>query len=193
MAPFIVVYDACVLYPITLCGFLMYLAQMGTHFNLFRAHWTEDIHDEWMRNVLIDRPDLTVAQLQRRRQMMDANVPEALITDYRSLIPTVADVNEKDRHVVAAAIRAGASVIVTTNLKDFPPEALRPHRVEAQHPDEFVCHLLDLHAEAVCTAARLQRASYRNPPFGEAEYLSTLRKLGLRKTVAELKKRRCSV
>ena len=71
MTQFTVVYDACVLYPAALRDFLMHLAIT----NLFRARWTDMIHDEWIRNVLKDRPDLEARQLDRTRQLMD--LPEA--------------------------------------------------------------------------------------------------------------------
>ncbi len=55
MATFGVFYDANVLYPSELRNFLMHLALTGT----FRAYWSADVHDEWMRNLLKNRSDLT--------------------------------------------------------------------------------------------------------------------------------------
>lgn len=60
-SPFTVIYDACVLYPAPLRDLLMQLALTGA----YRARWSEQIHDEWTRNVLKNRPDLTSAQLDR--------------------------------------------------------------------------------------------------------------------------------
>ena len=54
-----VIYDACVMYPAPLRSLLMYLALSGQ----FRARWSEAIHDEWIRNLLKNRPDLNQAQL----------------------------------------------------------------------------------------------------------------------------------
>lgn len=51
---FILIYDACVLYPAPLRDMLMRLALT----DLYRARWTDMIHDEWTRNVLKQRPDL---------------------------------------------------------------------------------------------------------------------------------------
>jgi len=58
---FTAVYDACVLYPAPLRDFLMWLALSGR----FRAKWTMEIHNEWKRNLLKNRPDLTTGQLNR--------------------------------------------------------------------------------------------------------------------------------
>ena len=60
MSGYTALYDACVLYPAPLRDLLLQLALTG----LFRARWSATIHDEWTRNVLLDRPDLTAAQLQ---------------------------------------------------------------------------------------------------------------------------------
>ena len=110
---FTVVYDACVLYPAPLRDLLMHLALS----DLYRARWSEAIHDEWTRNVLLSRPDLAPAQLQRTRQLMNAHVRDCLVTDFEYLIPSLSLPDLDDRHVVAAAIHSGASLIVTFNLR----------------------------------------------------------------------------
>ena len=92
-----------------------------------------------------------------------------------------------DRHVLAAAIRCQAGVIVTYNLKDFPEHALTPYGIEAQHPDEFVSHLFDLDRGAICVAVREQRMSLNNPPFSVEELLNEFLARELAETVAQLK------
>lgn len=77
-------YDACVLYPAPLRDLLLQLAMS----DLFRAHWTKDIHAEWMRNVASDRPDLTPDRLERTRELMDAHVRDCLVEGYERLIPS---------------------------------------------------------------------------------------------------------
>ena len=117
---FTVIYDACVLYPAPLRDLLMRLAMT----DLYRARWTDMIHDEWTRNVLKQRPDLRAEDLERTRSLMNAHVRDGLVTGFEHLIPSVELPDADDRHVVAAAIHGGASLIVTFNLKDFPPAAL---------------------------------------------------------------------
>lgn len=89
--------------------------------------------------------------------------------------------DENDRHVLAAAIRGRADVIVTTNLKDFPADILSRYGIEAQHPDEFILHLLDLAPGKVMQAAQDHRLSLKNPPKTEEEFLLTLEAKGSRK------------
>lgn len=113
---FTVVYDACVLYPAPLRDLLMRLALT----DLYRARWTDRIHDEWMHSVLKQRPDLKREDLERTRELMNAHVRDCLVTGFEYLIPVVELPDPDDRHVVAAAIHAGADLIVTFNLQDFP-------------------------------------------------------------------------
>lgn len=140
MTSFTVVLDACVLYPAPLRDVLLELAVAG----LFRAWWTDEIHKEWMGSVLRDRPDLTAEQLRRTRDLMNRGVPDSLVRGYRDLVAGLQLPDGKDRHVLAAAIRCGASVIVTSNLKDFPAGYLASFGIEAQHPDDFISHQFDL-------------------------------------------------
>ena len=160
----------------------MHLAMTG----LFRARWTDRIHDEWIRNVLANRPDLKADQLQRTRELMDAHTLDCLVTGYETLIAGLTLPDPDDRHVLAAAIRANANVIVTFNLKDFPATVLDEYGVEPQHPDEFITHLIDLDAGLVCAAVRCQRQSLKNPPKSVAELLDTLQAQGLPQTVLRL-------
>lgn len=183
MAFFTAVYDASVLYPAPLRDFLMWLALT----DLFKARWTDEIHDEWMRNVLLNRPDLTLAQLTRTKNLMNANVRDCLVTDYESLIPALELPDPDDLHVLAAAIRSSASFIVTFNLKDFPTVALTPYGVEAIHPDEFILQLIDLNAVEVGYAANRQLSTLKNPPRTQDEYLDTLIKQGLPQSAASLR------
>ena len=89
--------------------------------------------------------------------------------------------------MVAAAIHGDASLIVTFNLKDFPSDQLKRHNLAAQHPDDFIFDLLDLHAARVCEAAAKHRRSLKNPPKTADEYLDTLLKQGLTQTVGQLR------
>jgi predicted nucleic acid-binding protein len=143
---------------------------------LFRAKWTDAIHDEWTRNLLLNRTDLKPEQMNRTRHLMNTHVQDSLVTGYESLIPALTLPDPDDRHVLAAAIRAGASVIVTFNLSDFPSAALAAYRIEAQHPDEFLTNLLDLEPWTFCKVVREQRADLQNPPHSPLELLATLEK-----------------
>ena len=108
--------------------------------------------------------------------------------DYEQISGGLALPDDNDRHVLAAAIRCGAQVIVTANLRDFPADVLARYDVEAQHPDTFVLHLLSLGPGAVLDTIRAQAGALRNPPCSVAELLNTLETRGLVQSVAELRK-----
>lgn len=183
MGHFTALFDACVLYPAPLRSFLMHLALT----DLFRAKWTDAIHAEWMRNVRENYPEMTRAQVEHIRDLMNIHVRDCLVTGYESLIPTLQLPDPDDRHVLAAAIRAGADVIVTANLADFPTSELNKYGIEPQHPDEFIMHLLDLAPQVVCPAAKHQRESLKNPPLNVEDFLAALERQGLPQTVAILR------
>ena len=183
MAGFTVFYDANVLYPAELRNLLMHLALIG----LFRAKWSADVHEEWISSLLKKRPDLTRDKLERTRILMDQHAVDALVTGYEDLIPGLQLPDPDDRHVLAAAIRGHADVIVTMNLRDFPSDAIGPFGIEAQHPDEFILHLLDLAPGAVVAAAENHHQSLKNPPKTVSEYLETLERQGLTQTVSVLR------
>ena len=103
------------------------------------------------------------------------------------MIESVKLPDEDDRHVLAAAIHAHAGIIVTFNLKDFPLKALRQHKIEAIHPDDFVMRLIKMDSGAVCEAVRQHRATLQNPSKSVEEYLLTLSNQGLVKAVEHLK------
>ncbi|WP_457789590.1 PIN domain-containing protein [Pseudomonas sp. PL-6] len=178
-SPFTAVYDANVLYPAPLRDLLMHLALTG----LYRARWTALIHDEWKRNLLLNRQDLNQAQLDRTSAAMDRAIPDALVIGYEPLCAGLNLPDPDDRHVLAAAIKCNASVIVTFNLKDFPPEVLEPFEIEAVHPDDFIADLFDLDQAAVLEAAQAQRASLKNPPHTARELLDRLLVQGLTQSV----------
>jgi hypothetical protein len=181
--PVTAVYDANILYPAPLRDLFIRVAQAG----LVRAKWTETIHDEWIRNVLKDNPHLSAERLARTRTLMNEAVRDCLVTGYGDLIESLSLPDADDRHVLAAAIRAAANVIVTYNLTDFPAETLACFDIEAQHPDDFLVGLLDLAPGVICATVKRQRESLKNPPKTASELLATLENHGLTQTVARLR------
>ena len=141
--PPVVVLDACVLYPAAQRDLFMWLAAGGE----IRAHWTNEIHDEWMRNVERDY-DVDPSVLDRVRKLMDRAAGDALIGGYRQHEKFFPKTHAKDRHVAAAAVTArklsGANIvtIITWNLKDFDRKELAVVGLVAENSDAFLCHLL---------------------------------------------------
>jgi predicted nucleic acid-binding protein len=107
---FIVIYDACVLYPESMRDLLVRLGQT----DLVQAKWTDEILDEFVENLAEKRPELK-DRLKKTRELMKEAVRDCLVTGYQKLIDGLTLPDPDDRHVLAAAIRAGAQVIVTYN------------------------------------------------------------------------------
>jgi hypothetical protein len=136
---------------------------LATTTSLFQPRWSAEIHREWMNHVLANRPDLSMERIERTRTLMDANVEDCLVTGYEGLISGLTLPDPDDRHVLAAAIHAQATLILTFNLRDFPDGVLAPYGIRAQHPDEFLSILLATDLELVCAAAEEHRQSLKNP------------------------------
>lgn len=154
--------------------------------DLYRAKWSDAVQEEWIRSVLANRPDLTRAQLERTRELMNSHVRDALVTDFEQLIDILELPDPNDRHVLAAAIKGRADLIVTINLKDFPADMLARWGIEAQHPDEFLMHQFHLSQPAFLEAVRTVRLRLKNPPKSVEDYLDTLRTQGLLATVSAI-------
>ena len=178
------VYDACVLYSAPLRNLLLHLAEAKQ----VEPFWSEEIHDEWMRSLLRNRPDLISDKLERTRQRMDTHFPNALVQGYESIIPTLTLPDPNDRHVLAVAIHVKAEYIVTFNLTDFPKSHLQPYGIEAISPDEIVQRMIQKKPSHILATVKDHRLSLQRPAKPVDEYLATLEKQGLPQTVAFLRK-----
>lgn len=178
----VAVLDACVLYPPSLRDLLMWLATVL----IYEPRLSEEIHAEWTRNVLSDNSAVTPAQLDRTRQLMNQATPNCLVSGYERRLSSLSLPDEGDRHVLAAAIEAGASVIVTYNLSDFPNSVLRGYGIQALHPDMFLSALFDHDAELFLHGVQAHRASLKNPPKTAQDYLAALRITGLQRLALRL-------
>lgn len=174
---YIVLYDACVLYPSALRDVLIELAM--PHYGLFQAKWTERIESEWLNNLIKNRPDLDPAKIQRVAQLMRMAVPDCMVTNYEKLDAGLALPDPNDHHVLAAAIRCKAQAIITSNLKDFPAEVLQEFDIEAIHPDVFLINQFDLSEAKVLDAVKNIRSRMVRPPCVGVEYLGRLSVNGL--------------
>ncbi|TIH29287.1 PIN domain-containing protein [Subtercola vilae] len=180
---FVVVYDANVLYPSTLRDVLIRAALAG----LVQARWTDQILDEVFRNLKANRPDLESAKLNRTRELMTRVVRDAMVTGYEKYIPLVQlERDRDDRHVVAAAIRAGARQIVTFNLRDFPVESLVAWKLEAVHPDDFLLEMCR-HDRNEMTRVIGQVAAGWKGIRTAREVLESLERSGLPETASEMR------
>ncbi len=170
-----VVYDACVLYPWCLRDFLVTLATK----NIFRAKWTDKIHDEWITALLRRRPEIDRGRLERQKDLMNRAVPGSLVEGYEYRIANLNLPYPDDRHVLAAAIHCDADIILTRNLKDFPSKVLSKFGIEAQDPDEFASYLIEVARPKVLQAIREQSQRCRNPPIAVSQLSDMLKRDGL--------------
>lgn len=180
---FVVLYDANVLYPSTLRDLLIRVAQAG----LVQAKWTDQILDEVFDNLAANRPDLDAQRLARTRELMSRAVRDCLVTGYEPLIEAIALPDPDDRHVLAAAIKARAQVIVTRNLKDFPSAVLEGWDMEAKSADDFILDQIDLNRDAVYGAVQRIADSWGNPPATFSDVLAMLERDGLVESAAALR------
>ena len=167
----IVLLDACVLFQMPVCDTLLRIAEAG----LFRLYLSQEILDETTRN-LVKQGKMSEKQAVRYQQQIKQYFPESFVEGYESLIPSMTN-DFKDRHVLAAAIKCKADVIVTFNLKDFPSESLQPYGIKAQHPDDF---LLDLFSDYGMNLAveiiKQQAEALKKPPTTIKELIQKLDK-----------------
>ncbi|SKC34235.1 hypothetical protein CZ809_03847 [Photobacterium piscicola] len=175
MRKFTVVLDACTLYPAPLRNMLMHLIMTG----LFQGRWSNQIHDEWIRNLLIKRPDISEEKLERVRFLMDSHVPDCLVTGHECLISGLDLPDVDDRHVLAAAIKSNAEHIITFNLKDFPDDYLNKFGISAVHPDDFLSDMYELSPNKCLEAISKYMSQNKNPKLTYQEMIEMLEKQGL--------------
>ena len=180
----IVVLDACIIYPAPIRDFLLHLAIE----NLFEPRWSNKIQDEWIRNLLKNRPDLTDAALRKTVKAMNLAFPEANVFPDTILEKKLILPDENDRHVLATAIKARANYILTFNLKDFPNNYLSKFKVEAASPDDFICDLFQKNPDSVKNAFKNQVKNLRNPPIQVVDLLGIFVKKKKKKMASNLGK-----
>jgi len=157
--------DANVLYPMMLRDTLLRVAAVGC----FRLYWSAEILDEVERNLVADRR-MSGEKAHRLRQAMEAAFPDAMVRSYRRLIPTMQN-HPKDRHVAAAAASIGATLIVTSNIRDFRN---LPPGLSAVTPDVFLGRLWAENADLVRAAIQRQANAFKDPQLTSDEIVGRL-------------------
>jgi len=144
---------------------------------LFRARWSKDIEEEWIRSILKNNPDVDGKRIRLRCQQM--NNYGRSVTGYRDLIPSLDLPDPDDRHVLAAAIVRRVDAIVTFNTKDFPKELINQYGIECLDPDTFLYHQYTLDQPKFLAAAKEVRGRLSRPKYNVEGYLDNLRKCNL--------------
>lgn len=170
---FTCVLDTNIIFPIEIRDLLFWFA----HFDLFTPKWSKHIFNEW--EDVMKRKGVSKTEIKKRTNYATLAFPDALVINYEPLIEGLTLKDKKDRHVLAAAIKTNANVIVTNNLKDFPNEYLATFGLVAKSADDFLADIIDLnHAKAVEAFKKLV-LNRRNPDLDEYEVLDNLRRNGL--------------
>jgi predicted nucleic acid-binding protein len=181
--PFIVVYDANPLVGNTQRDLLFQVALAG----LVQAKFTERIVDETIAAVHKSRPDIAPEKLSRLRDLMLTAVPDSIVSGYEPLIEGLHLRDPDDRHVLAAAVKSGAQLIVTKD-KDFTADALRPWNIEAKTPDDYMLDLIDISEKIVWGCLQQIVNSRKQRPETVEDVLAQLERSGLVRSVAALRR-----
>jgi hypothetical protein len=171
MPRYVAVLDACVLVPIALADTLLRVAEKG----LYRPLWSERILTEAQAATEEVHPGIDAGK--RFAQMREA-FDDAMVAGWEELEGELSLPDEDDRHVVAAAIRAGAHGIISANVKDFPATALGPLGLEVVHPDDFLLDQLDLTPPTIEQVIQEQAAHTRRPPLTPRDLAALLGRAG---------------
>jgi len=184
--PSVAVFGACILYPFHLRNIIVQAAVD----RLVEARWTDEIHDEWIRSLAADAPALPIERLQTTRRLMNDALPGATISGYEDLVPTVSLPDPDDRHVVAAAIATGASIILTWNLRDFPATVLKKCGLRSQTPDTFLAGLYDEIPDLIVGSLANARRNLNKSRVSASDFIDILKHQKLTQLVTRLRKHR---
>jgi predicted nucleic acid-binding protein len=183
--PTVAVFDACILYPFHLRNIVVQAAVD----RLVEARWSEQIHDEWIRNLAANAPTIPLERLQATCRLMKDALPGATVAGYEHLISTVSLPDPDDRHVVAAALVSSASVIITWNLRDFPATALKKFGLRRQTPDAFLAKLYDQAPDLMVGSLANARRNLNKSRVSVSEFIDILRRQKLTQLVTRLNAR----
>lgn len=170
---FTCVLDTNVIYPLYTRDILFWFA----HYDLYTIKWSKNIFDEW--SEVMKRKGISSSEIKRRLEIANQAFPDALVDNYESLVESIYLPDPKDRHVVAAAIKTNANLIVTNNLKDFPDHYLKQFGLSAKNADDFLTDIIDLNNEIVVKAFKDIISNKKKPELSVSEILSIYRKNNL--------------
>jgi hypothetical protein len=128
------------------------------------------------------RKKIPSIEIKKRISKAQRAFPDALVKNYESLVDSLILPDQKDRHVLAAAIKTNANVIVTNNIKDFPKDYLSSFGLTAKTADDFLTDTIDLNNELAIEAFRAMVLNRTNPNLDEFDVLDRLRNNGLQES-----------
>jgi hypothetical protein len=125
---------------------------------------------------LANRGDLIEAHLEKTVVAMNTDFKDCNITGFESLIKGLELPDPDDKHVLALAIKSELDFIVTSNLKDFPPELQKVYSKTAIFPDDFIHFLYNKQELDVPIIDSLvkYRGRLKSPPMDVDKFISTI-------------------
>lgn len=166
----IAILDTNVLYPIEIRDILFWFA----HYELFQPRWTHNIFNEW--KSVMQRKGIGDDEANKRIQKANRAFPNALVENHEILIPALSLPDPDDCHVLAAAIKSEAQIIVTNNIRDFTANILVEYSIKAQTPDDFLVGLIDLDTDTALQAFKSMVFNRKNPNLNENQVIRILKK-----------------
>lgn len=170
---FTCVLDTNVIYPLDVRDVLLWFA----YFDLYTPKWSKTIFSE-LEEVML-RKGIARETITKQMGRMQEAFPDAMVHNYEELIGQLTLPDSKDCHVLAAAIKANANLIVTNNLKDFDQGYLSKFGLSAKSPDDFITDTIDLNQDRAVEAFNEMVANRTNPPLDQYQVLDILRARGL--------------
>ncbi|RZT20181.1 PIN domain-containing protein [Kribbella sp. VKM Ac-2569] len=158
--------DACVLHGQLTTDVILTLA----HARLLTPKWSAQVLEEVKRN----RPEgLPAERIDARFARMNQVFPAAMTSEYEALVPEM-QADEKDKHVLAAAIHSRATVLVTENTKDFWPSSAGRDAIKVERTSEFLNRLLKRSPDRVIAALDSMVARNRREPRTMPELIDVM-------------------
>ncbi|WP_316219372.1 PIN domain-containing protein [Bradyrhizobium sp. SZCCHNR2026] len=176
--------DACTLVSVLRRNLLLTLAEA----EFFRLRWSAEVLDETQKaleEIHLKRGFQDAAdRAARARAFMENAFEDAIVDGYDHLLPLAAKLpDQNDAHVLAAAVKTQASMIVTENLKDFPSNILSALNIEAKSADEFIADTIALDPGRAVAVIRQMRERFKQPEKTAGILLLEMEADGLVETV----------
>ncbi|WP_298646677.1 PIN domain-containing protein [uncultured Proteiniphilum sp.] len=156
----IAVLDPSAIYPVIVRDLFFWFA----HYDLYTPKWSRHAFDEWKEAM--QRKDVSPEEAEKRVRKADQAFPDALVQHYEGLMKHLSLPDEKDRHVLAAAIKIHAHIIVSNNITHFPKPILDTFGIKVKTADDFLGDIIESDSETAIQAFTDMVFHKNQSPFG---------------------------
>lgn len=180
--------DACTLAGVLRRNLLLSLAEA----EFFRVRWSRPVLDETERAIVKMLTGRQIADADQRAKRsiagMEAAFEDAMVADFDAFMCVCEGLPDPgDAHVVAAALKTQAAVIVTENVKHFPPAIIGPLNIDVRSADDFLADTIALDSGKAVAAVRRMRERFKKPELSAERLLMDMEANGLTEAVDELR------